>query len=121
MAVKPSSVWPAPTGKGHEQRRVIAAYREGDARLAAMVRQLRYGRASGGGGLGSMLGGMPAGMGGGTPSGTGGGGLGGMATSANTNVNQAGEVWGHVVPCSFHPPSLPPPLVRHRHVVLPRC
>jgi Domain of unknown function (DUF4226) len=61
-----------------EQRRVIAAYRERDARLAAMVRQLRYGRAGGGGGLGSMLGGMPAGMGGGTPSGTGGGGLGGM-------------------------------------------
>ena len=60
-----------------EQRRVIAAYRERDARLAAMVRQLRYGRAGGGGGLGSMLGGMPAGMGGGTPSGTGGG-LGGL-------------------------------------------
>jgi len=98
-------VWPAPTGKGHEQRRVIAAYREGDARLAAMVRQLRYGRASGGGGLGSMLGGMPAGMGGGTPSGTGGG-LGGMATSANTNVTKQGRFGGMLFRAVF---------IRHRY------
>jgi peptidoglycan DL-endopeptidase CwlO len=43
-----------------EQRRVIAAYRQRDARLAAMVRQLSYGRGGGGGGgLGSMLSGMP--------------------------------------------------------------
>ena len=56
-----------------EQRRVIAAYRQRDARLAAMVRQLSYGRgAGGGGGLGSMLGGMPGGGGGrGSGAGTG--------------------------------------------------
>ena len=52
-----------------EQRRVIAAYRQRDARLAAMVRQLSYGRAGGGGGLGSMLGAMPGSAGGGRGSG----------------------------------------------------
>ncbi|CQD24152.1 NLP/P60 protein [Mycobacterium lentiflavum] len=56
-----------------EQRRVIAAYRQRDARLAAMVRQLSYGRGGGGGGLGSMLGGMPGGGGGGRGSGSGAG------------------------------------------------
>jgi hypothetical protein len=57
-----------------EQRQVIAAYRQRDARLAAMVRQLSYGRAGGGGGgLGSMLGGMPGGAAGGRGSGSGAG------------------------------------------------
>ena len=55
-----------------EQRQVIAAYRQRDARLAALVRRLSYGRA-GGGGLGSLLGAMPNGGGGGRPSGTGAG------------------------------------------------
>lgn len=62
-----------------EQRRVIAAYRQRDARLAAMVRQLSYGRAGGGGGLGSMLGAMP-GIGGGRGSGAG---LGNLPTGLN--------------------------------------
>ena len=55
-----------------EQRQVIAAYRARDARLAALVRELGYGRA-GGGGLGSMPGGMPGGGGGARPSPTSGG------------------------------------------------
>lgn len=50
---------------------MIAAYRQRDARLPALVRQLSYGRA--GGGVGSMLGGMPGGGGGGRPLGTGAG------------------------------------------------
>ena len=44
-----------------EQRQVISAYRDRDARLAAEVRQLRYGRPGGAGGLGPLLSGMPAG------------------------------------------------------------
>ena len=60
-----------------EQRRVIAAYKARDARLAAMVRQLAYRSAAGGGGLSGMM----SGLGGMRPptSGGGGSGLGGLS------------------------------------------
>ena len=86
-----------------EQRRVIAAYRQRDARLAAMVRQLSYGRGGGGGGggLGSMLGGMPGGAGGGRGSGSGAG-LGNLPAGLNL---LSGLASGATTPGRADPPS----------------
>ena len=87
-----------------QQQQVIGAYKERDARLAAMVRSLRYGQSRPGGGGMPMAGGMPFGGGSGS---SGGGGLGsplsglsGLSSLGNfgSGARNPRTAWGADVP-----------------------